>query len=135
MGKENNVDSHLFAAVAGQVKREHREKRDPHAGDDDVHRVEEGLPPHRDVERDVQVRLVAAGVELLVSAERDDAENVAIKIERGSITAGELHGDEVKKERKSPAARKNHASLSFIFFRARSCARARASSYPTISTF
>lgn len=63
--------THLFAAVAGQVKRENREKRNPHAGNDDVHRVEEGLPPHRDVERDVQVRLVAAGVKLLVSAKKE----------------------------------------------------------------
>lgn len=62
--------AHLFAAVAGQVKRKNREKRYPHAGDDDVHRVEEGLPPHRDIERDVQVGLVAAGVKFLVPADR-----------------------------------------------------------------
>lgn len=71
--KQRNRCSHLFAAIAGQIKRENREKRYSHAGDDDVHRVEEGLSSHRDVERDVQVRLIAAGVKFLVSGERKSA--------------------------------------------------------------
>ena len=59
----------LFARVGRQVEREDGEERDAHARDDEVHRVEQRLPPHRDVERDVQVRLDAASVEFLTSAQ------------------------------------------------------------------
>lgn len=61
---------YLFPAVGRQVEREDGEEGDAHAGDDDVDGVEESLPPHSDVEGDVQVRLVAARVELLVSANK-----------------------------------------------------------------
>jgi len=60
--------TYLLAAIAGQIERKDREKRYSHAGDDDVDRVKKSLPPHRDVERDVQVGLVAAGVKLFVPA-------------------------------------------------------------------
>jgi len=73
-----NVPTYLFTAVARQVKRENSEKRYPHAGDDNVHCVEEGFPPHRDVERDVQVGLVAASVKLLVPARRKNARDIAV---------------------------------------------------------
>lgn len=89
-----NVPAYLFTAVAGQVKCENREKRYPHARDDNVHCVEEGFPPHRDVERDVQVGLVAASVKLLVPARRKDARDIAVnrriddRVQRhGRITA------------------------------------------------
>jgi len=73
-----NVPAYLFTAVARQVKRENREKRYPHARDDNVHCVEEGFPPHRDVERDVQVGLVAASVKLLVPARRKNTRDIAV---------------------------------------------------------
>jgi len=70
--------TYLLAAIAGQVERQDREKRYSHAGDDDVDRVKESLPSHRDVERDVQVGLVAAGVKLFVPAKREAAVNCRI---------------------------------------------------------
>lgn len=73
-----NVPAYLFTAIARQVKRENREKRYPHTGDDNVHCVKEGFPPHRDVERDVQVGLVTASVKLLVPARRKDARDIAV---------------------------------------------------------
>ena len=62
--------THLLAAVRGQVEREHGEEADAHAGDDDVYGVEERLPAHRYVEGYIQVRLVAACVELFVPGRR-----------------------------------------------------------------
>lgn len=61
--------SHLFPAVRGQVEHKYGEEGDSHAGDDEVHCVEEGLPPHCYVERDVEVRLITARVELFVSGQ------------------------------------------------------------------
>ena len=55
---------HLLPGVGGEVEHEHGEEGDAHAGDDEVHGVEQGLPPHGDVEGDVQVGLLAARVEL-----------------------------------------------------------------------
>jgi hypothetical protein len=60
--------THLLAAVRGQIESEYSEEGDAHAGNDDVHSVEERLTAHCDVERDVQVRFIAAGVEFLVPA-------------------------------------------------------------------
>ena len=54
--------SHLLAAVGGQVEHEHGEEGDAHAGDDEVDGVEERLAPHRHVESDVEVGLLAACV-------------------------------------------------------------------------
>ena len=58
--------NYLFARVRGEVEGEDGEEGDAHAGDDDVDGVEKGFPPHRDVEGDVEVGLVAARVEPLV---------------------------------------------------------------------
>lgn len=57
---------YLLATVRGQVESENCEERDTHTGYDDVNGVEQCLAPHRDVERNVKVRLVAASVEPLV---------------------------------------------------------------------
>ena len=60
-------NNHLFPAVGGKIEDEDGEKGDAHAGDDQVDRVEQRLPPHRDVEGDVKVRLVTTRVELDIS--------------------------------------------------------------------
>ena len=60
---------HLLPGVGGEVEHEHCEEGDAHAGDDEVHGVEQGLPPHGDVEGDVQVGLVTARVELHIPGE------------------------------------------------------------------
>lgn len=57
---------YLLATVRGQVESENCEEGDTHTGYDDVNSVEQCLAPHRDVERNVKVRLVAACVEPLV---------------------------------------------------------------------
>ena len=54
----------LLSAVWREVEHEDGEEADAHAGDDEVDGVEESLPPHGDVEGDVQVRFLTAGVEL-----------------------------------------------------------------------
>ena len=59
--------SNLFPAVRWEVEDQDSEEADAHAGDDEVYGVEESLPPHGDVEGDVQVGLVTAGVELDIS--------------------------------------------------------------------
>ncbi len=43
--------SHFFTAIRWQVEGEHREERDPHAGDDEIDSVKKRLSSHRDVER------------------------------------------------------------------------------------
>ena len=63
--------SHLLAAIGGQVEHEHGEEGDAHAGDDEVHGVEQSLPPHSDVEGDVQVGLVTARVELHIPGQAE----------------------------------------------------------------
>ena len=60
-------NNHLLPAVRGKIKYKDGQEGDAHAGDDQVDCVEQGLPPHRDVEGDVQVRLVTARVELDIS--------------------------------------------------------------------
>lgn len=58
---------YLFSAVGGQIKCENREKRDTHTGNDDVNCIKQRLAPHCDVERDIQIRLITARVELFIS--------------------------------------------------------------------
>lgn len=70
---------YLFSAVRWQVESKNCQEGDAHAGNNDVHSVEQSLPPHRDVECDVQVRLVAACVEFLVSKKTYDI-NLNIKV-------------------------------------------------------
>ena len=60
---------YLLPAVRGEIEHEDGEEGDAHAGDDQVDCVEQRLPPHRDVEGDVQVGLVTARVELDISDE------------------------------------------------------------------
>ena len=62
---------YLLARVWGKVEHEHSEEGDAHAGDDQVHCVEQSLPPHGDVEGDVQVGLVTARVELHIPGEAE----------------------------------------------------------------
>ena len=67
--REEDTDSegNFLSTVRWEVEDQHGEEADAHAGDDEVDSVEEGLPPHGDVEGDVQVGLVTAGVELDIS--------------------------------------------------------------------
>lgn len=65
--QDGDGERHLLAAVGGQVEHQDRQERDAHARDDQVHRVEQRLAPHRNVKRYVQVRLVAARVKLFIS--------------------------------------------------------------------
>ena len=62
--REQNVDAErdLLAAVGRQVEDEHRQEGDGDRRDDQVDGVEEGLAADHDAERDVRVRLRAAGV-------------------------------------------------------------------------
>lgn len=60
----------ILARVAGQVEDQNGQERDAHAGYDQVDRVEERLPAERQVEHYVQIRLLAAAVELLVPHRR-----------------------------------------------------------------
>ena len=57
---------YLFAGIGRQVEDENGEESDPDARNDEIDRVEQRLASHRDVERDVQVGLVAARVKLHV---------------------------------------------------------------------
>ena len=61
----------LLPTVRREVEHEDGEEADAHAGDDQVDGVEESLPPHGDVEGDVQVRFLTAGVELDIPDCRD----------------------------------------------------------------
>ena len=54
----------LLSTIRREVEHEDGEEADAHTGDDQVDGVEESLPPHGDVEGDVQVRFLTAGVEL-----------------------------------------------------------------------
>jgi hypothetical protein len=58
--------THLLAAVRWQIEHQYSEEGDAHAGDDEIYGVEERLTAHCDVERDVEVRFIAAGVEFLI---------------------------------------------------------------------
>ena len=62
---------HLLPGVGGEVEHEHGEEGDAHAGDDEVHGVEQSLPPHGDVEGDIQVGLVTARVELHIPGNKN----------------------------------------------------------------
>lgn len=65
------LETHLFTAVRRQVERQHGEKTDSHARNDDVDSVEERFPTHRYVKGYVQVRFITARVELFVSKGRN----------------------------------------------------------------
>ena len=62
--QDGDGEAHLLPGVRGKIEHQDGQEGDAHAGDDQVDCVEQGLPPHRDVEGDVQVRLVTARVEL-----------------------------------------------------------------------
>ena len=51
---------YLLATVWRKIEYKNCEERDAHAGDDQIDGVEEGLSTHRDVERDIKVRLITA---------------------------------------------------------------------------
>ena len=51
---------YLLATVRRKIEYKNCEERDAHAGDDQIDGVEEGLSTHRDVERDIKVRLITA---------------------------------------------------------------------------
>ena len=77
--EDGDGEGDLLPTVGGEVEDEDGEEGDAHAGDDQVHRVEQGLPPHRDVEGDVQVGLVAASVEFNIPVfwlKADDMKNI-----------------------------------------------------------
>ena len=63
----------LLSTVWREVEHQDGQKADAHAGDDEVDGVEESLPPHGDVEGDVQVGLVTAGVELDISKSKQES--------------------------------------------------------------
>ena len=69
LGFGQQWNSHLLSTIGWEVEHQDSEEGDAHAGDDQVHRVEEGLTPHGDVECYVEVRLIAAGVKLHISKE------------------------------------------------------------------
>ena len=57
----------LFPAVWRKVKNEHSKERNAHTWYDKIHCVKKGLPSHCDVESNVQIRLITAGVEFHIS--------------------------------------------------------------------
>lgn len=62
----NKKISYFFTAVRWQVERQDREERDAHARYDNVDRVKKRFPSHGDVERYVQIRFIAARIDLFV---------------------------------------------------------------------
>ena len=68
--EDGDGEGDLLSAVRRKVEDQHSEEANAHAWDDEVDCVEQGLPPHGDVEGDVQVGLVTAGVELDISREK-----------------------------------------------------------------
>jgi len=68
--QDADTERDLLAGITGQVEDQDREERDAHAGDDQVHGVEERLPSQSEVKHDVQIGLLAAAVELLVPHRR-----------------------------------------------------------------
>lgn len=63
--------TYLLAAVGGQIEDQNGQETDAHARYDQVDGVEKCFPAHCDVECDVQVRFVAARVELFVAVSGD----------------------------------------------------------------
>ena len=94
--------THLLSTVRREVEHQDCEEADAHAGDDEVDGVEEGLPPHGDVEGDVQVGLVTAGVELDISLGRNlqnvplhghvELRQVDTHVHRGTVLGGFIGG-------------------------------------------
>jgi len=68
MYDSRSIHDYLLSAVTWQIKHQHREKGYAHARYYEVDGVKESFPSHGDVEGDVEVRLVATRVKLLVSA-------------------------------------------------------------------
>lgn len=66
--KQETLSAYLFSAVWRQIKSQHCQEWNPHAGYYDVHSVEEGFPSHCYIEGYVQVRFITASVELLIPA-------------------------------------------------------------------
>ena len=73
--------AHLFSTIRGKVEHQHGQEGDAHAWDDQVDCVEQGLTPHGDVEGDVQVWLITAGVKLDVSKEMLELKKFLNRIE------------------------------------------------------
>ena len=71
---------YLFSGVRREVEDEHAEERDQHGGQDQVHRVEEGLPPDRDVERDVRLRGHGLVVHVQVGGHLDDVPRAGLPV-------------------------------------------------------
>ena len=88
------MSSHLLPGVGGEVEHEHGEEGDAHAGDDEVHGVEQSLAPYGDVEGDVQVGLVAARVDLHVP-EDSQTTNRKQLIHQGHSSPLGGHGEDV----------------------------------------
>ena len=61
--KNGNAQCQLFAAIARQIKNEHRQERDADTRNDQVDCVEEGLPPDCDIEVNVHVLLHTAVID------------------------------------------------------------------------
>ena len=88
----------LLSTIRREVEHEDGEEADAHTGDDQVDGVEESLPPHGDVEGDVQVGLVTAGVELDISLGRNlqdvplhghvELSQVDTDVHRGAVLRG-----------------------------------------------
>ena len=81
--------NYLLATVWRQIEHKDRQEGDAHARDDQVDSVEQRLSTHSDVERDVQVWLVAAGVVLDVAHGRN-LEDVPLD---GHVELGEVDAD------------------------------------------
>ena len=65
--EDGDGEGDFLAAVGGQVEHEDCEEGDAHAGDDQVHSVEQSLSSHGDVEGDVQVGFIATRIKLDIS--------------------------------------------------------------------
>lgn len=69
------LHTHLFATVRRQIEHENGQEANAHTGYDQIDGVEQRFPSHRDVERDVQVRFVAARIELFMSETKQYEKN------------------------------------------------------------
>ena len=93
--QDGHTQRHLLAGIGRQVEDQHRQARDAHARDDQVHRVEERLPSQCYVEEDVQVRRIAAAAVVLDVAFGRHVHDVPLhaQVELAQINA---HFDEVR---------------------------------------
>ena len=65
--EDGDWEGDLLPTVGGQVEHQDCQEGDAHAGDDQVHGVEQCFPSHGDVEGDIKVGLITAGVVLDIS--------------------------------------------------------------------